>query len=191
MSVPDAVRERQSLCDDALAAGPDASTLCEGWTVRDLLVHLVRRDGGRRRDLAGLPFDALVKRFRSGPPAFSPARWAPIDALMNGAEFYVHHEDVRRAQPGWEPRDVPRAQSDALWRMLKLTGRFAYRKAGVGVVVVTPEGPRTVLRSAPTAVTLTGPVQELVLHSFGRRSRARVEVGGVPSAVAAFERAYP
>ena len=32
--------ERLALCDTALTAGPDASTLDEGWTVADLVAHL-------------------------------------------------------------------------------------------------------------------------------------------------------
>ena len=39
-----AQRHRRALCEAALMAGPDAPTLCEGWVVRDLLVHLVVRD---------------------------------------------------------------------------------------------------------------------------------------------------
>ena len=213
MPVPDAVRERHGLCEDALAAGPEAPTLCEGWTVRDLLVHLVVRDGRpdvalggalgallpplRARservqdELGAQPFESLVEAVRSGPPALSPLRWGPLDELVNRAEFYVHREDVRRAQPSWEPRELPRGESEALWRTVKLVGRLAYREAGTGVVLVTPDGPRAVVRSAATAVTLTGTPQELLLHAFGRRSRARVEVGGVPAAVERFRRAFP
>ena len=36
--------ERQALCDTMLAAGPDAPTLCEGWSVLDLAAHLVVRE---------------------------------------------------------------------------------------------------------------------------------------------------
>ena len=41
-------QERQALCDDLQAAGPDAPTLCVGWTARDLAAHLVLRE--RRLD---------------------------------------------------------------------------------------------------------------------------------------------
>ena len=69
------------------AVGPDAPTLCEGWTTRDLAAHLVVRE--RRPDaLPGLVFgplashtarpqdqltasttyEDLVELFASGPP---------------------------------------------------------------------------------------------------------------------------
>src|ERR1700753_1453307 len=40
--------ERTALCDLFLELGPQAPTLCEGWTTRDLAAHLVVRD--RRPD---------------------------------------------------------------------------------------------------------------------------------------------
>lgn len=41
---PLARRERHQLCDLALQVGPDAPTLCDGWTVFDLIAHLVVRE---------------------------------------------------------------------------------------------------------------------------------------------------
>jgi uncharacterized protein (TIGR03083 family) len=38
-----AQEERNELCDLMLETGPDAPTLCEGWTTRDLAAHLVIR----------------------------------------------------------------------------------------------------------------------------------------------------
>ncbi|WP_432483197.1 TIGR03085 family metal-binding protein [Kineococcus esterisolvens] len=213
MPGPDAARERDGLCDDALRAGPRAPTLCEGWAVRDLLVHLAVRDG--RPDvlaggvlggaLPGLgahaervqgrwlqePFEALVQRVRSGPPPVSPARWRPVGQLVNGVEFFVHREDVRRAREGWRPRVLERGESEGLWRAVRLVARASYRRAGVGVVLVTPGGPRAVVRGGPLAVSLRGEPQELLLHAFGRRSHALVEVEGSVQALEAFARAYP
>ena len=37
-----AQRERQQLADLMASVGPDAPTLCEGWTVRDLAAHLAQ-----------------------------------------------------------------------------------------------------------------------------------------------------
>src|SRR4029077_13758842 len=46
-------RERAALVEILRAVGPDAPTLCEGWTTRDLTAHLVVRE--RRPDaLPGL-----------------------------------------------------------------------------------------------------------------------------------------
>ncbi len=39
-----AQQERAALVETILAAGPEAPTLCEGWTTRDLAAHLVIRE---------------------------------------------------------------------------------------------------------------------------------------------------
>src|SRR3954454_24263736 len=106
--------ERRALFDTLLATGPDAATLCEGWTTRDLATHLVLRDRRPDAQLGQLvPFLAdhaatvtasvhdadwadLVASVGSGPPSWSPARLGPVDEAINTAEFFVHHEDVRR-----------------------------------------------------------------------------------------------
>src|SRR5919112_5833467 len=117
--------ERRALCDTLLSTGPDAPTLCEGWTTRDLAAHLVLRDRrpdaelGRqvpflaghaaavRDGVRGTEWTELVDLVRSGPPVWSPARLGRLDEAMNTAEMFVHHEDVRRAQPEWSPRSLP------------------------------------------------------------------------------------
>ena len=54
-----AQRERSALIEIMRAVGPDAPTLCEGWTTRDLAAHLVVRE--RRPDaLPGLMFAPLA-----------------------------------------------------------------------------------------------------------------------------------
>lgn len=45
-----AQRERAALVESLREHGPDAPTLCEGWTARDLAAHLVVRE--RRLDAA-------------------------------------------------------------------------------------------------------------------------------------------
>src|SRR3954468_1320770 len=122
-----AADERQALSSLLQDLGPDAPTLCEGWTTRDLAAHLVVRE--HRPDaapgilvpaLAGYtqkvqdryaakPWAALVEQVRNGPSKFWPTAIGPLDELTNTAEFLVHHEDVRRAQPGWAPRAAGRA----------------------------------------------------------------------------------
>src|ERR1700735_4322129 len=43
-----AQQERATLCDLLVELGPDAPTLCEGWTTADMAAHLVVRE--RRPD---------------------------------------------------------------------------------------------------------------------------------------------
>ncbi|MGK8523288.1 TIGR03085 family metal-binding protein [Nocardia asteroides] len=196
-----AQRERRGLVEAMEAAGPDARTLCGAWTVRDLAAHLVVRE--RRPDaapgilvkpLAGYlervqakaankPFPELLDQVRSGPPWWSPLR--PVDAVVNLSEMFVHHEDVRRAEPGWQPRDLPAADEDRLWSVLRKMAKMAYRKAPVTVELVTPDGKRAVVGSgAGEVVTLTGKPSELLLHAFGR-NEVRLATAGSPEAVRA------
>lgn len=208
-----AQRHRHALCDAALAAGPDAPTLCEGWAVRDLLVHLVVRDSrpdaalamvlpplaphaeSVRSDLAALPFADLVDRVRSGPPRWSPAAFAPIERVMNVAEFLIHTEDIVRAsENGNEGPSGPETTHatdtmDAAWTLLRRGGRLFYRTSPVGVVAVAAGWGRAALKRPATghgSVILEGTPVELLLHAFGRRSNCIVEVLGDVSDVATF-----
>lgn len=179
--------------------GPDAPTLCGEWTVRDLAAHLVVRERRpdaapgimlrpfagylqRRQDKAAQrPFEELLELVRTGPPWWSPLR--PVDAIANLSEMFVHHEDVRRARPGWEPRDLPAEDQQRLWSVLRRMGKMAYRKSPVPVELSTPAGERKrVVEGTGPVVTLTGTPAELLLHAFGR-DQVRIDTDGEPEAV--------
>lgn len=199
-SVNMAQRERRALVDTMSAVGPDAPTLCGAWTVRDLAAHLVVRErrpdaspGIMLKPLAGYlesvqtkaarrPFPDLLEDVRTGPPWWSPLK--PVDALANLTEMFVHHEDVRRAVPGWEPRALPAADEASLWAALRRMGKMAYRKSPVTVELATPDGKNAVVhtKSGTAKVTLTGKPSELLLHAFGR-DEVRIETAGDPDAV--------
>jgi uncharacterized protein (TIGR03085 family) len=208
--------DREALADVLLAAGPEAPTLCEGWLARDLAVHLLLRDGrpdvvlgalaGRavpalgsaaaraRAGIEALPWPELVQRVRSGPPAWSPARLGVVERALNTVEFFVHAEDVRRAAPGWTPSSPPPlrpGQREQLWRSLRTSARVFYRRSPVGVVLAVPSGPSAVAARGAGLVTVTGQPEELLLHAFGRRGVAQVEVTGPQEAVRAFESRFP
>lgn len=197
--------ERELLCDLALRVGPDAPTLSGDWTVKDLVVHLLVREGSpaavgitvsplawltdrASARLARHDLDELVARLRSGPPLLSPFAIGKVDAVANTLEFYVHHEDIRRAQPTWEPRELTGRQQSLLWRMLRVAGKGLVRRASVGVIVERSdrEGPeaRAVLGNGPDPVVVRGLPGELVLFVYGRRPQARVELQGSPASVA-------
>lgn len=196
-----AQRERQALADLFVEAGPDAPTLCEGWRARDLAAHLVLRE--RRPDASvgvvvpalsfytdrvqhsirdGQPWERLVDRVRSGPPF--PFSMPPLDDAVNTVEYFVHHEDVRRAAQQWTVRQLADDEVALLWRGLRMMGRILVRHAPVGVVFDAPG--RTPLRakSGSPSVTVTGEPGELALWAFGRGSVAEVRLEGDPKAVA-------
>jgi uncharacterized protein (TIGR03085 family) len=201
--------ERLALSDLLAAAGPGAPTLCAGWQARDLAAHLVLRE--RRPDAAvgvlGGPFSGhtervqrrlgerltyiqLIEAFRSGPPRLSAFALPGVDEAANTVEYFVHHEDVLRATPGWEPRDIAPGLSDALWRRLK-SSRFFLRKAPVGVELARDSGGedggayRVTMRNARPTVTVIGSPAELTMWVTGRTSAAKVTFDGTDEAVAA------
>ncbi len=188
--------ERAALADLLDELGPSASTLCVGWDARDLAAHLVTRE--RRLDalpgvavsfLAGhtdrvqsryalKPYDELVQLVRSGPGRMSWASLPKVDRVANMTEYFVHHEDLRRAQPGWAARKLPDRVQDGLWRAVKARASLAFRGASSGVVLRLPSGEETTAaKGEPTAV-VTGEPAELLLYVFGRRGHAMVEVSG-------------
>lgn len=199
--------ERQVLANELRRAGPQAPTLCAGWTARDLAAHLVVREGrpdtgpglvlqqvpvlaewteSVRSRYAEHDFDELVDEFAAGPPRLSPFSLPRVDAAANLVEFFVHTEDVRRAAPGWRPRDLSGRYSAALWGALTSRGRLLFRDSPVGVVLVVPDGPRRHVRSGAQTVVLTGLPGELLLHASGRGQHAHVEVSGPDNAVRAY-----
>ncbi len=197
-------RERHELCDLMAQLGPDAPTLCAGWTTRDLAAHLVLRE--RRLDAAGgillpplghytarvqrsiaqRPWPELVDLVRNGPPWWSPWSLPRLGDKTNTLEFFVHHEDVRRAQPGWEPRPADPRRARVLWGLLRVAW-VLYRDSPVGVVLRTPDGSKHTARRGARSVTVVGTPEELVLHAFGR-DEAIVEVEGDQVDVAGLHR---
>jgi uncharacterized protein (TIGR03085 family) len=189
-----AASERDELCDLMTQVGPDAPTLCPGWATRDLAAHLVIREGRPdaapgilfpplawyaervQRATAQQPWPELVEQVRTGPPWYSPMRLPPADR-MSVVEFFVHHEDVRRARPGWQPRTADPRRADELWMMLARMGRICYRKSPVGVVVRRTDGSERTIRSGSPSVTVIGTPDELLLHAYGRQE-AVVEFEG-------------
>ncbi|MEV6315033.1 TIGR03085 family metal-binding protein [Streptomyces sp. NPDC051776] len=197
-----AKRERLLLADLLEAAGPGAPTLCQDWTTRDLAAHVAMRE--RRADaaagivfkplaprmervlaeFAAKPYEELIRLIRTGPPRSSPFALKQIDEAANTVEFFVHAEDVRRAQPDWTPRELDPVFAEVLWTRLERGARLLGRKSSVGLVVRRPDGRTAVARRGTPVVTVTGEPGELTLFLFGRQRVARVETEGDKEAVA-------
>jgi uncharacterized protein (TIGR03085 family) len=195
--------ERDQLCDLFLELGPEAPTLCEGWATLDLAAHLVMREHDPRSGLAILGgdrfakleeslmakgrakgYEHLVERLRSGPPLV-PWRLPGLRTLLNLNEWFVHHEDVRRAN-GLGPRADRPDLDAALWELTGRTAKMAVRGVkGAGVVIDAPGHGQRTLKQAEPLVTVTGGPQELVLFVNGRRDAARVELTGDPAGLEA------
>jgi uncharacterized protein (TIGR03085 family) len=185
-----AQQERNSLCDLFVERGSGAPTLCEGWDTSDLAAHLMVRE--RRPDsgpglvwppLAGytdkvrraardrMSWDELVETVRRGPPLLL----RPFDGAMNTVEFFIHTEDVRRAQTGWEPRDISPELADALWARV---GPGGMAKKVPATIVITSPGRADKQGGNGPRLTLAGDPGELTMFGAGRQAAARVEISG-------------
>lgn len=199
--------ERTALGDLFEETGPTAPTVLPGWRAEDLLAHLLVRErqpwaavGILVSPLAGLTQSAMksyagqtwahrIELLRGGAPLWSPYRLGPVDEKVNLLEFYVHHEDLARARPGWLPRPSVPARDEAIWSTLRLGARVMYRHSPVGVVLRHPareRGATITAKRGPGPVTVTGRPGELVLHAFGRE-RCQVELDGADTQVEALQ----
>jgi uncharacterized protein (TIGR03085 family) len=197
--------ERLALAGLLERTGPDAPTLCAGWQTLDLAAHLVLREsrpdaaagvlGGPlaghtarvQQSLAGkLGYAGLVRAIRNGPPRLSPFAIPGVDEAANTVEYFVHHEDVRRAAKDWAARDIPEGLSDALWRRLK-SARMFLRRAPVGVELARDDDGvapfRLTVKNATPVVTVIGAPAELTMWAMGRTSAANVRLDGTDEAM--------
>ncbi|MGH9078654.1 MAG: TIGR03085 family metal-binding protein [Acidimicrobiales bacterium] len=190
MSADLAQRERQVFCDLLIELGPDAPTLCDGWTAADLTAHVVARerrpDSGpglvwpplaghtdkvRRSLRDGTPWVELVALVRGGPPLLL----RPFDGAMNTIEFFIHVEDLRRAQANWEPRTLAPELEDSLWARLGPGGMA--KQVGATIELRSP-GRNAKQKGVGPHLVVEGDPGEITLFASGRQRVARVEIGG-------------
>lgn len=191
-------RERAALVETLRAAGPNAPTLCAGWDARDLAAHLVIREyrpdaapgiliplfaghtaAVQRSVTESSSWTELLDKVAAGPPIYSPFK--ALDAVANVAELFIHHEDVRRAQPDWHPRVLDPALAAGLARTLPLMARRTLSKSPAAITLRDNAG-KVFLRSGKgPEVTVIGMPAELLLFAVGRK--AVVEFEGDPAAV--------
>ena len=185
--------ERNAIADLMAELGPEAPTLCAGWTTRDLAAHLVTR-ATRADAAAGIVVRGLaghMKRVqdriaaREWPALLTAVRKRPwwalfVDEPLNRTEYFIHHEDVRRAQPEWQPRQLDHDYADALWLGVRTQARLALRRTPATVRVTAPGlGTIEAGRGGP-GVNLVGEPGELLMFLSGRQKHARVELTGPP-----------
>ncbi|MCH8570235.1 TIGR03085 family metal-binding protein [Nesterenkonia sp. AY15] len=194
-----ASEQRQALVTALRSVPADAPTLCEGWAAEDLALHIVIRDSrpdliigpalplvgdAARRTLDKLRatgYESLVNRAEAGPPLYFPQSLPPLNDLMNTAEFYIHTEDVLRAQSDFDPKS-PRRISEKLRRRLWKQGAtamfaMAARKAKRRITFISPGyGATTSGPSSAPVQEIQGAPEELLLWAFGREEKAQVSI---------------
>lgn len=199
--------ERAALVESFRASDPDAPTLCEGWTVRRLLAHLVLREHtpwlqimnlagkaepGHEKHLGTLVataqsaegYEALLARFAAGTGPLNPMTWLGDAGQL--LEYLIHHEDARRGAGPVEARVLPAAELDAIFKHLPLMARMSHRSSPVGVSLARPGGAGVVVHKGESAVVITGDPVELALYVSGRREAADVQITGKTEPVAAY-----
>lgn len=190
--------ERARLADLLLETGPDAPTLCTGWTTRDLAAHLVVRDrrpdaslglivsplAGHgehvRKQKAAESYEKVIAEVRR-PPWWSPVSNPVVNELFNHNEFFIHHEDVRRGGETWEPRSLDAGENQALWRLARFGGRLVLRRLKVPVLLRAPGfGEVSIGGDGSPQATLTAEPGEFVLFFSGRQRATRVQIEAAP-----------
>ena len=111
---------------------------------------------------------SLLKRLRR---TVTQRRQDPESLLLH---FFVHTEDIRRAQARWAPRKLTDEYADALFEQLREQARKYYATAKTGYVLIRTNGERIVAKRGTAQTFVTGPAGELVLHALGRPDHALV-----------------
>jgi uncharacterized protein (TIGR03085 family) len=187
--------ERRSMADLLGALGPDQPTMCTGWQTRDLAAHVVLRERrpdaaaamyvpalrgyGKRvhRELAARPYPELVGLVRDRP-WWSPVSNPLVESLTNTTEFFIHHEDIRRGQARWQPRELPPEDQEALWKRAKNLARLRLRRFPAALLVQAPGYGEVATGAGGGTVRLVGAPGELVYFLAGRQRAARVQIDG-------------
>jgi uncharacterized protein (TIGR03085 family) len=194
-----AFEQRKDLVSALRSVTPDAPTLCEGWSAEELALHIGVRDSrpdlavGQKLPLVGAKarksverlkaggYQALVDRVAAGPPVYFPQTLEPVDVAMNTLEFYIHTEDVLRAQPDFEPsqrREISEELRKRLWKHASVTffvmaareknRRITFFSPGYGATTRGPaHAPLMMVHGAP---------EELTLWASGRADHSAVDV---------------
>ncbi len=131
-------------------------------------------------------WEDLLGLVSSGPPIYSPFKL--LDPVANLGEMFIHHEDVRRAVDGWQPRVLDPSTAGLLRRQLGLMGRLMLNKMPAQVVLLTPAGDQIARAGHGDTVRVTGEPQELLLFVSGRDA-IHVDFDGDPQAIAAVQAA--
>lgn len=187
--------ERKKLADTLHAVGPDAATLCDGWSAHDLLAHLWLRETDpiaaagmffpplakqtiRKMEevKSSYDFDDLVDKYAAGPRGVF--KISKVNELGNTLECFVHHEDLRRGDGDNDPRTLPKDLDDALWSAVKKLAKVRLRGFKRGLILHREGqwgGASESVSLGENPMTISGEPGELVMLFFGRGHAANLD----------------
>ena len=142
--------------------------LGEESSSRKAFYNLVRKIADGPEEQPAPPRQSVLTRLRR---AVTPRKPQNDNMLLH---FFVHTEDIRRAQTRWAPRKLTDAYADALFEQLREQARGYYANAKTGYVLIRTNGERIVAKRGTAQTFVTGPAGELVLHALGRPDHALV-----------------
>jgi|GEM_PF-1703988 len=175
----------------------DFDTLCAGWTIADLMAHILVRERGGPLARAGILIPALRGRTnqamdnqkKAGHKAMiellaKPPAWVSV-VKYNLVEFFVHNEDIVRSQLK-QSRELSPEIEEALSEMLPGIARLGLRAVHEPLIVdIIDETTREVIEirrgqagdEAPH-LRLVGRPGEFILLFMGRGRQAKIAVSG-------------
>ena len=198
-----AAHERAAFVEALNEVGPDAPTLCEGWTAADLAAHVYVRERRPDAALGVLPlgpltaytnrvmasvlraysYDELVRKVSEVAPIL---RVTHLDEAINVVEFFIHTEDVRR--PNKLPlREMPDEFEHKVWSRLSRQARMSFRRVPARVRLVPSVAGAPVEFGGGELVEVLGPPSELLMLAFNRKADAKVEYRGSHGAIDALQ----
>jgi uncharacterized protein (TIGR03085 family) len=200
-------RERAELLETLRSVGPDAPSLCAGWSAADIAAHLTISEraygipmyvtNGVRRVLPGAITrrgivalesvgDRLVRRARRSNwdsllrrLAGGPPRLYRSGSLgqLRLVEEFVHHEDVRRAN-GRAAREFDREFTEALWQAGLMLAHYPEFVLGRDGLEIERETGETVALGSDIRGRVVGSPGEILMYLAGRNAAAEVRVSG-------------
>jgi uncharacterized protein (TIGR03085 family) len=197
-----AAHERAALVEALGEVGPDAPTLCEGWTAADLAAHVYVRERRPDAALGVLPlgplsaytnrvmrsvlriysYDELLRKVAEVSPIL---RVTHLDEAINVIEFFIHTEDVRRPNK-LALREMPEEFERKVWSRLARQGRMSFRRVPARVRLVPSVG-EPVEFGTGELVEVHGKPTELLMLAFNRKADAKVQYDGSQTAIDALQ----
>ncbi|MBV9844693.1 MAG: maleylpyruvate isomerase family mycothiol-dependent enzyme [Kutzneria sp.] len=195
-----ATQERTDLADFLDTLTPqqwEAPSLCEGWTVRDVVAHAISYDElswwgmAKRFARGGFTLDRTndvgLTEYAHGPrellallrahlrPSGLPSAFGGMIALVDGM---IHHQDIRR--PLGMPRDIPHDRLRTALRLALLARPVGASRRARGLTLVATD----LDWSHGSGPEVRGP-GEAVLMAIAGRGHAVAELSGPGQSVLA------